>query len=58
MRETISLDVEDELLVLPRERRDALHKETVIPVDQALAIKSSLSINFMAEQAQEVEKLF
>ena len=49
MRETINLDVEDELTVMPRERRDALLKQSVpltISVDHALAIKSMLSISW------------
>lgn len=50
MRETVNLEVEDEIRALSSEKRQALLKETslplVVPIDHSLAIKSSLSISW------------
>ena len=50
MRETVNLDVEDEIRARSREKRETLLKETAlplaIPTDHSLAIKSSLSISW------------
>lgn len=49
VRKATSIDLEDEIKVLPQEKRHILLKDALpvtIPIDHTLAMKSSLSISW------------